>query len=620
MANPIYTAIDIGSHSIKVVSLRRVGTKYKILGAGKATLPKFKLKSGESHSDIIAKILKNIVKSQKIPIGTVVSGVSGRSNLTRYMSVPIVPPWKLAMLMSYEVEEHRATSGEIAFDYQILDLPEFEEGHFSVMLVQAQEASVNKIIDICKGSVRKIDKIDTSSLAIHNLYNVSDDFDEEEITLTIDIGASDTAISMQQGEALFFSKSIAFGGDKFTKAISENLGISIEAAEELKVTKGKIFLSHEKKSPYKRIRQMSVACKASAAALASAIQSSIIFFRNQLLHSHGGKSLIRLPVEKERVFRPERVLIAGGGANLEGLADYLEENLKIPCQTMELSLLQENLVGSAELTLTEDHFSSFATTLGLAVGLARVDGTFLNLMTSAETDRREFWNHTFFAISTGVVGLLIVLASVINSYLALDNEKKVSTDQKKDVDNALSIMKRNIDLKNTNIRLFNMLSALKVRTHSGTSLLDALSLLQEKANKSLFFINISTELPSIYDIKNKPKSTIRRRGRRKIPVNKKETDENDNIHPPKKTKLIMDGFCLAKDKTKASKIITEYAELLENHKSKTFTAVKQEYGKWIDDREIIKKYFMVNGNVLPQYRNVHSAFRFRLECWIGVSK
>ncbi|MHC4871210.1 MAG: pilus assembly protein PilM [Planctomycetota bacterium] len=625
MANPIYTGIDIGQQTIKIASLRRNGTMYEVLGAGVAHIPEVSPEETGSLNEITSNILLNIIKTQKIPVGHTIAGLGGRGSLIRYLPVPIVPPWKLSMLMAFEIEEHRASSGEIAFDYQILDLPEFEEGQFSVLLAQAQESAVNNLLEICRKSVRRANEIDIASLGVHNLYNISADYNEEEITLCLDIGLKETSVSMQQGNALFFCRSISHGAEKFSSSISRTLGISLEAAEEIKELKGCIIKEGDEGTiSDEKVVEVSEACRAEATSLASAVQSSIVFFRNQLLRSSASRAAIRLPEAKEKIFQPDKLFITGQGAGLTGLEDFLAEKMNIPCSQLDLSVLCENLSGSAELSITSENIASFSTALGLAAGRARANGASLNLITPSEKARRKFREQTVFAIAAGIIGFLIIVLSVFSSYRELSREKKIAKVWKKGVKSAKEKMTAFNKLKAENERLNTMVGALHKRTHSPLDMLKVLSTLRKINRPDIFFSKISAEIPfesAIAPGKEAAERIERRRGRRDRNESSKEepgSSQNKNTSNTVK-KFILEGYCFDKDKAEASKKITKFAESLENHKSRLFRAVVQEYGRWIDEENKLDGFFTVKGKRVKKKTNQGSAFLFRLECVVGGS-
>lgn len=618
MAGSVFTGIDIGSQSIKVVSLKRVGTQYRILGAGMAHIPVISPDEAESYDEAISRILKNIIKTHKIPVGHTVSGLSGKNSLIRYMNVPIVPPWKLAMLMSYEIDEHRASSGEIAFDFTILNLPDFEEGQFSVMLAQAQESAINSLLSTSSKGAGRSDEIDINALGVHNLYAVSTDFNEEEICLCLDIGATETSVSLQQGEALFFARSISHGGEKFTANISKTLEISQEAAEELKKLKGSILHASESESVSdEKLLKLSNACKAEAAALVSAVQSSIVFFRNQLLRAGSGRT-VRLSKEKEKIFKPEKIYITGGGANLKGLDEYLAARMGVPCKVLDLSVLKENLSGSSELAINDENISSFASTFGLALGRARVQGSTLNLITPSEKAKRKFWNETFFAAAAGVIGLIIIILAVVFSYMELNNEKDIAEKWTKSIKQAKARKDEFIKLKQENRKLFAMTSSLEQRVYSSFDMLNFLSYIKSATSSDFFFTGITTNF-SFDTFKDEPSKNKKApvRSRRGMPASKETSSsnpKNENIYSNKK--IILEGYCFNKDKAEASKRITEFAEKLEKHKSGFFVAVTQEYGRWIEDEEELKVFFDLPQQDSSRMVKPGAAFQFRLECWI----
>ena len=86
--------IDIGSHAVKAVLLRRRGNRIQIVRAGSAMLEELGHME-DSHRKISkeAMILRNLLRSMGVRSRLARIAVAGRKSIIRYTRVPPAPAW-----------------------------------------------------------------------------------------------------------------------------------------------------------------------------------------------------------------------------------------------------------------------------------------------------------------------------------------------------------------------------------------------------------------------------------------------------------------------------------------------------------------------------------------------
>ncbi|MCA8971882.1 MAG: hypothetical protein KDC95_18995, partial [Planctomycetes bacterium] len=91
------------------------------------------------------------------PLAGVVTGLSGRELILRYVRVPQVPDWQLAKLMEFEVDEISGQAGgSLSADYNLLPIANEMTGEDTVLLALAKDSHLEeqaRTIETRKGSV-----------------------------------------------------------------------------------------------------------------------------------------------------------------------------------------------------------------------------------------------------------------------------------------------------------------------------------------------------------------------------------------------------------------------------------------------------------------------------------
>ena len=150
--------------------------------------------------------------------------------------------------------------------------------------------------------------VDVNFLAMESAFELSGMREEGEITALVDIGASETLVDVVCDEHTLMTRAVPFGGEGLTRSLSDRLAISREEAEAVK--RGK-----------------------ASAANPDALE--------EVLHLEAEK----LAFELDETFRlmwavtpapkVERVVLSGGGAQLQGLPERLKAALGAPVEILD---------------------------------------------------------------------------------------------------------------------------------------------------------------------------------------------------------------------------------------------------------------------------------------------
>ncbi|HYG75374.1 MAG TPA: pilus assembly protein PilM [Planctomycetota bacterium] len=233
--------IDLGSEALKgvVLSQNKQGA-VEVIAAG--TLPLGDLGRMEESADKALAVgvkLKELVRTARLKAGTRRVGASGKATSIRYLQVPPVPPWRLDMLVNYEVQERVSEKEANTYDYHILDVPEVG-GQYTVMIGMLKETTAQELLNAAKTSGLGEVELDLEAVALYNAYYHGHGFDPDKTVIIADIGADDLTILLCRNGGLYFARTIMGGGRRFTQVLADELKIDPLEADELKKTQAEI--------------------------------------------------------------------------------------------------------------------------------------------------------------------------------------------------------------------------------------------------------------------------------------------------------------------------------------------------------------------------------------------
>ncbi len=133
--------------------------------------------------------------------------------------------------------------------------------------------------------------------------------DRVRTVMVVDFGTSATRIAIAEGGVVAFTATLDVGGNALTRAVMKNFGVEEAEAEKIKNERG-FIMNRENQALVETL-----------IATASAIKDEIA--RNLLYwNASSDGDIARKPVEK--------IIAAGGHANLRGFPEYLESSMNLP--------------------------------------------------------------------------------------------------------------------------------------------------------------------------------------------------------------------------------------------------------------------------------------------------
>ena len=230
--------LDIGSSTVKIIELTGDGDALCLSKVGVAEI------IGKNRDSVVTAVKKASAEANIVPkaFGTKVAiGLSGQSVIVRYIRVPKMSEEDLSTSLKYEAVKHIPFEiNEVALDFQVLDNTPNDTNTMEVLLVAVKKDLVNQRLELLKACKLEPVVIDVDSFAIINAFEhaLSSVFKKKDNVISlINIGAQMTNISILDSGISKLTRDINIGGKDFTEAISEDSGVDIKEAEEMKKSK-----------------------------------------------------------------------------------------------------------------------------------------------------------------------------------------------------------------------------------------------------------------------------------------------------------------------------------------------------------------------------------------------
>ena len=311
-----FFGLDIGSRTIKLVQLKKIGDQFQLLAFGSAPST-LKGLASDSESDLnkLAEIIKKLHQEAKITTKNVATALPEDQVFTRVITLPKLSEEELTDALKWEAEQYVPISlDEVTLAHQIIgETKENMKGKIQVLLVAAPNRLVDKLVKVLKIAGLNPLSIETEVLAMSRSLASPD----AEAFLVIDLGARATDISILEKGQVIFTRSIPTAGEALTRAIASGLGLEISRAEEYKKAYGV--------DPKKLEGKVGEAIRPVLEVVIKEIDHAIQFYREMT-----NKRSENEAQEKARTI--SRVLLTGGTAILPEVVTFFAKRLAIETQ------------------------------------------------------------------------------------------------------------------------------------------------------------------------------------------------------------------------------------------------------------------------------------------------
>ncbi|MBT9559032.1 MAG: type IV pilus assembly protein PilM [Myxococcales bacterium] len=309
MAKKLAVGLDIGSSSIKVVSLKE-GKGLELQGLDVGLLPPDAVVDGaiQNFTAVVEK-LKDLWKVNKFKVKDVALSVSGNSVIIKKISLPEMTPEELDNSIQWEAEQYIPFDiNDVNVDVEILN-PKAGQGQMDVLLVAAKKDIIADYVSAAQEAGLRPVVVDVDSFCIQNMFEVNYGFPPGETIALIDVGSAVININVIHDGVTSFTRDINMGGQMLTEEIQKQFNVSFEEAEHYK-TGGDGNFSNSSIA-----REVAKLSERVSETLVTEIQRSLDFFAATTINAD-----------------ISRIYLSGGASQLPHLVRSLERRLEVPVE------------------------------------------------------------------------------------------------------------------------------------------------------------------------------------------------------------------------------------------------------------------------------------------------
>jgi type IV pilus assembly protein PilM len=338
--------LDISSTSVKLLELSRSGTDYKVERYGVEPLPENAVVE-KNISDVegVGEAIQRLVERCKTKVKQAAVAVTGSAVITKTIEMgATLTDDEMETQIQVEADQYIPYPlDEVALDFEVQGPSPRSEEQVEVLLAACRRENVEMREAALELGGLKASVVDIEAHCMQRAFElVRADFaaegDEEgdQIIAIIDIGATMTTLSVLTGSGAPYTREQLFGGKQLTEEIQRRYSLSVEEAG-LAKKQGGLPDDYETEVlvPFKE-------------AVVQQVTRSLQFFYSSSAYDD-----------------VDHIILAGGTASIEGLADMVAAKLGTPC-----SIANPFVNMSISSKINEASLTSDAPALMIACGLA----------------------------------------------------------------------------------------------------------------------------------------------------------------------------------------------------------------------------------------------------------
>ncbi|MDZ4182192.1 MAG: pilus assembly protein PilM, partial [Candidatus Cloacimonadaceae bacterium] len=228
--------IDIGSHSVKVVHLKRLHDGFKLLNYEvRPTVPHgIEYIPSDLRTERFAPVIVEILKTLRInpkKVQHLVTAIGGDNTSIKQIKTIFLPDDELESALFFEAKKHIPISGtDMVLDYQVLSVEE-KTNNMNILLAATSKDVLNEHTNILVTAGLNPNIVDIDSLGVVNSFALNA-FAEDGVFVLLNLGAHRTNMVIWGPDSKLFARDIPYGGYHFTRDIMRRRQMEWEAADE----------------------------------------------------------------------------------------------------------------------------------------------------------------------------------------------------------------------------------------------------------------------------------------------------------------------------------------------------------------------------------------------------
>lgn len=334
--------LDITSSTVKLIELSRSGGKFRVESYMVRPLPpNAVIEKNISDTEAVAETIRKVVAQSKSKLTDVACAVAGSAVITKIIEMPEdLNDQAMENQIALEADQYIPYPlEEVALDFQVIGPSESTPGQVDVLLAACRQENVESRQQVIEEAGLKAKVVDVEVFALERAFRLlADQMDtlEDQVVAIADIGATMLTLSVLVDGRTVYTREQLFGGRQVTEEIQRRYGLSVEEAG-LAKKQGGLPEDYESEilEPFKD-------------ALIQQVSRSLQFFFSSSQYNF-----------------VDQLILAGGVAAMDGLAEDVEEKLGIPTKVANpfVKMAVSNRVNAQAL-------ANDAPAMMIAVGLA----------------------------------------------------------------------------------------------------------------------------------------------------------------------------------------------------------------------------------------------------------
>ena len=305
--------LDIGSSCIKLAEIQDTSKGSVLSRFSQIPLARGVIVDGVvAQPGLLTKAIKELYRQSGCKRKKIVTSISGHAVIVKKVTFSQMDENDLRELIHDEAGKYLPFDDMATVDYdcQIIGDNPYNPTQMEVLLVAAKKEIIGGYTGAIEAAGLTPVIMDVDSFALETMYEENYEFEENDVAVLINIGASITNLNAVKGGVSIFTRDFTLGVNSVTEAIAQNLGVSFEEAEKAKVDG---FGDDEQA---RRVFREGVIAYADP--ICSEIERSVDYFRS----TFGAETI-------------KHILLSGGGALIPGIAPDLAHRLAVETEIID---------------------------------------------------------------------------------------------------------------------------------------------------------------------------------------------------------------------------------------------------------------------------------------------
>ena len=326
--------IDLGTSGIKIAELStKSGGRFELKNyAVLDFIPKDK-SVPKLDDQLLINGLKDLLNKGKFSTKDTIASISSFLTFTTIIEMPYLSEKDLGKAIPFEARKYIPIPlPEVVLDWSIINVKQAgDHTNVEVFLAAVPKDQTERYKNIFISAGLNLKALELENIALSRALS------EENLSplVIVNLGGRSTSISVFDNRFERISRNYEVGGFEIAKALSETLGISFEEAEKIKKTEG-------------------LKTGSSNSAVIVSLVDLIVLETKKVVSNY----------EESRKVKINKIILAGGQANMPGLKDYFTQKLG------KEALLGDPFKNVSYNKALEPVLMTLRSSLSVAVGLA----------------------------------------------------------------------------------------------------------------------------------------------------------------------------------------------------------------------------------------------------------